>query len=66
MLGEEPGTVGGIAEGFCTAGSRRGECSGQVAAREAGGQVSAAHELMQESGVEAVAGADRIDSHNFS
>ena len=64
-FGKEAFAVSRVAEGFSATGASRRECSGPVAAGEAFAQVSAAHELVQESGVEAVAGADGIDRDHF-
>ena len=50
----------GVAEGFGTSGAGSGEGSGEIANGKAGGQVGAAHELVQKAGIEAVAGAHRV------
>ena len=55
----------GVAEGFCSAAARGGECACEVAVPQTFGDLGAANELMQETGVETVAGADGVYRGDF-
>ena len=59
---DEPITVGCVAKRFGAAAARRRKRSGHISKRETIFKFCAADELMQKSGVETIAGANRIDN----
>ena len=61
MHREERLPVSGIAECFCSADFGSGAGSGEVAIREAIGKTISLYMLMQKSGIEGIAGANRIN-----
>src|SRR6266481_1791991 len=65
VLAQEALAIFLVAERFCSSRASDRESACTVAAGQAGCQIGASKILVQETGVETIAGADRVDCRDF-